>query len=143
KPIANTCLVVAEGFLKHNRQQIFSQIVGHIRLLSILVIGSWSLCPRRQKICSSLPWTEKGPSLHFRLGQVKQSRATLKVRPSPLGTRRAEHFWLTSIVNSSWRVIFWTTPAATFGDLFICAKICSLKPSQISAAAWVLSPSTP
>jgi len=29
---------------------------------------------------------------------------------------------LTSIVNCSWRVIFWTTPAATFEDLFICAK---------------------
>ena len=27
KPIATTCLFVAEGFLKHNRQQILSQIV--------------------------------------------------------------------------------------------------------------------
>src|SRR5262249_20691782 len=35
KPIANTCLVVAEGFLKHNRQQILSQIIGHIHLLNL------------------------------------------------------------------------------------------------------------
>src|SRR5215831_6763939 len=47
----------------------------------------------------------------LKAGQVKQSEATLEVRPSPLCTRRAEHFLLTSIVNYSWRDIFWTRPA--------------------------------
>ena len=31
--------------------------------------------------------------------------------PAHSASRRAEHFLLTSIVNYSWRVIFWTRPA--------------------------------
>src|SRR6516165_341497 len=46
-----------------------------------------------------------------RPGQVKQSGSTLYFGPFLLCTRRAEHFLLTSIVNYSWRVIFWTRPA--------------------------------
>ena len=42
KPIANTCLVVAESFLEHYRQQIFSQIVGRIRLLGSFGVGNTS-----------------------------------------------------------------------------------------------------
>src|SRR5262249_7449472 len=34
----------------------------------------------------------------------------VKVRPFLLCITRAEHFLLTSIVNYSWRVIFWTRP---------------------------------
>src|SRR6516164_9101395 len=52
-----------------------------------------------------------------RPGQVEQSGSTLYFGPFLLCTRRAEHFLLTSIVNYSWRVIFWTRPAATFGGL--------------------------
>ena len=67
--------------------------------------------------------TEKGPSLHFWLGQVSRAGLTSRYSTLPLCiTGRAEHFLLTSIVNYSWRVIFWTRPAATFGDLLICAK---------------------
>jgi len=52
----------------------------------------------------------KGPD-HLGPGQVKQSGSTLIFGPSYSASRRAEHFLLTSIVNYSWRVIFWTRPA--------------------------------
>jgi len=58
----------------------------------------------------------KSPS-HCWLGPV--SRAGLMSRYSALPlcvTGRAEHFLLTSIVNCSWRVIFWTRPATAVGS---------------------------
>src|SRR5262245_3737560 len=67
-------------------------------------------CYSAPKICSSLPTTEKGPD-HLGSGQVKQSGSTLIFGPSYSASRRAERFLLTSIVNYSWRVIFWTSPA--------------------------------
>jgi hypothetical protein len=54
-------------FLEHYRQQIFSQIVGHIRLLGSF--GDWSLCPPpgtcafAPKICSMNPCRTKGRAL--------------------------------------------------------------------------------
>src|SRR5262249_40854548 len=57
KPIANTCLVVAESFLEHYRQQIFSQIVGHIALVH-LAIGRFAhrlgLVHLRQRLTANL-----------------------------------------------------------------------------------------
>jgi hypothetical protein len=54
----------------------------------------------------------KRPQPNGRPGQVKQSGSTLIFGPSYSASRRAEHFLLTSIVNYSCRVIFWTRPAS-------------------------------
>jgi hypothetical protein len=62
---------------------------------------------------------QKGPS-HCWPGQVSRAGLTSRYSTLPLCiTGGPKHFLLT---NYSWSVIFWTRPAATFGDLFICAK---------------------
>jgi hypothetical protein len=64
---------------------------------------------------------EKGPS-HLGPGQVKQSGSTLIFDPSYSASRRAEHFFETLTEFPGPDAFFWIRAAATFGDLFICAK---------------------
>ena len=53
---------------------------------------------------------KKAPTIKGR-GKLKQSGSKVEFGPIRSARHRAEHFLLTSIVNYSWRVIFWTRPA--------------------------------
>src|SRR5262249_35481773 len=83
------------------------------------------ICPFTPKICTSLPMERKRPLPHGDTcwsGQVKQSGSTLIFGPSYSASRRAEHFFEALTEFPGPHAFFGQRPAATFGDLFICAK---------------------
>src|SRR5215471_9071498 len=73
----------------------------------------------------------KGPGLHFWLGQVKQSEATLEVRPSPLCTRRAEHFFEALTEFPGPDAFFGQGPQPPLGACSSAPNICSFTPKVV------------